>query len=321
MPEATPGMATDTGAEGAPQDTGTSVNTSQQAGGAATGAPAADRPDFLLEGYNSAEEQARAYHQQHSSIKEMQQIADWYQQNYDDLQKWHQSRQQPQQPQQPQMPKSLGWLEQSKDPQFMAAFQVAQMHGGQLPEGYQNREQVMQQMAQVQQFWDNAYANPEQMMLDLFQLPQIQQAIQQMAGKTVQPIQQQVQEQHVNNLLQTYGPHLQKMHPMAQELFNEGRWGGGEAAAKAALAYNQKLVAELNKGKQPPPTNGQPPANEPGKASQPQASNANHVTNGKPNVAASNGVRDRRAASEDAIKKHSLEAARAKIAHMKERSG
>lgn len=307
MPDEMTGMSTeDTGAGGAPSSPSAPSTEPGGAGGAPTGA-APSRPDFLLEGYNSAEEQARAlhqFHQQHGSLQEMQQLREWYAQNYDDLSQWYQQRQQPQQQPQPQLPKSLAWLEQSKDPQFLAAFQMAQMNGGQLPDGYQNRDQVMQQLATVQQFWDNAYANPEQMILDLFQLPSVQQAIQQMSGKAIQPIQQQVHHQHVSNLVQTYGPQLQKMHPLAQELFNAAHFGTGEEAAKKALAYNQKLMAALNNGQQQP----KPPAKEEAKNDSP--------TNGKPAGNATSGVKDRRAANDAAIKEHAKEAARARIALM-----
>jgi hypothetical protein len=305
----------DTGMDtGAPQGSATGgigAGVSEPAGGGAAhgspagGQPPATRPDYLLEGYNSAEDQARAFHQQHGSIQEMQQLAQWYQENYNDLQQWHQSRQQGQQ-QQPQGPKSLGWLEQSKDPQFLAAFQMAQMNGGQLPENYQNREQAMQQLSQVQQFWDNAYTNPEQMMLDLLQLPGVQQVIQQMSGQVVQPVQQQVHQQHVQTLLQTYGPQLQKMDPMVQELFNAGRFGTGEQAAKDALAYNQKLMGRL--------TPQQPAQPQQAKPAQP----SNAPTNGKPTNGAPQGQKDRRAASEAAIKESSRAAAKARIAMMKD---
>jgi hypothetical protein len=313
MPDDATGMSTttDTGASGAPSNPAAPSSDPGGGGGAGiqAGAPAAARPDYLLEGYNSAEEQARAFHQQHGSIQEMQALSEWYQQNYDDLQQWYQQRgMQQQQPQQPQLPKNLAWMEHAKNPQIAAAYQAAMASGGQLPENWQGRDEAMQRLQEVQQFWDQAYLNPEQMMLDLFQLPGVKQAIQQMSGQVVQPIQQQVHQQHVNNLLQTYGPQLQKMHPATQEIFMEGGFGTGEAAAKKALAYNAKHFGGQQQQQQPTQT---PPTKEPEK-------NGAHA-NGKP--AASNGQqRSKREQTEAESREYARTAAKARIALQKERS-
>lgn len=321
MPGEDTGMSMGTtGAGGAPSSPAASSTEPGGGGGAgststnglqSSGSPAAARPDYLLEGYNSAEEQARAFHQQHGSIQEMQQLQEWYNQNYDDLQQWYQSRQQQQQQQQqPQLPKNLGFLQHASDPNYLGAYQLTLANNGQLPENYQNREQMMQRLGEAQQFWDQMYINPKQGMLDLFQLPEIQQAIQQMVGPAVQPIQQQVHQQHVNNLLQTYGPQLKAMHPMAQKLFNSGRFGGGEQAARDALEFNKELMASL--GQQP---NAQqqsaPPTKEPSKPAQ---TNGAPSTNGKPVV---NGRRN--SANDAEAQQLAREAARAKIGMMKSR--
>jgi hypothetical protein len=162
----------------------------------------------------------------------------------------------------------------------------------------------MERLAQHQSFWDQMYFNPEEGLASLFELPSIKQAILKMTGQQVQPIQQQMKQQHVNQLLEKYGPELQKLHPMVAKNFKAGRYGTGEQAAIDAIADSKQLQPAAQA--QPP----QPPAAPPAAAPKPKAP-------GQPTGKTPEGaVKDRLKDSQQQIRDLAKQSAKARVAMM-----
>lgn len=228
----------DTGAEGIDAGASDGIDT-----GADGTQAAPQRADYLLDGYNDAEAQARAFKDNYAWALEVEQryqndpqFREWYDRG-------HQPQQQQQQQQQAQPNDAFAFLEAAKDPAVAAAYQMALANGGQLPENYPNSQAMMQKFQGHQAFWDKMYLSPDQGFGQLLDHPAIQQKILQISGQAVQPIQQQFQQQQHQQLVQNYGPKLSQMHPTIQQQFKQGRFGTGEEAAKAALEIDALIKA------------------------------------------------------------------------------
>lgn len=220
-------------------------------GGDAGQQAAAQRAEWLLDGYNDAESQAKAFHGQYGWAREFEQryhsdpaFRQWYD-GYGQQQQQAQAQQPQQQAQaqQQQENQQLAFLKHAEDPATIAAYQVALQNNGQLPANYPNREAMMQKLAQHTGFWDNMYFNPAKGFESLLDHPAIQQKIAQLAGRQVQPIQQQFQQQQHQQLIEAYGPKIAAMNPQVQQMFSEGVFGGGKEGAEKALRVDALLKA------------------------------------------------------------------------------
>ncbi len=243
----------------------------------ATTAPA--RPDFLIEGFNTPEEQARAYHQMaqryggHGNVQQYlgsyQQILQKAQHDPSFLQDLQALVERQQQPQGPQTPEEIAFLDYDDD----TLYAFRELFENKLTREDPRYAQVSPKYDQHGKFMTNFWLQPHEGLAKLFQHPVVQQAMLNIVNpqlqQQVQPIQQTIEQQQRQAFFEKHQADLDNMLPEVAEDLEAGVWGRGPKAILAAIGVSNKIRAKYNIG------GGQPPA-------APQQTQQRQQTNGRP---------------------------------------